>query len=121
MKDRVEFSAKVCDRAALRAGGICRICCLPFGGKKIHFDHILPAALGGKATLANCQAICEPCHKEKTKVDVGGIRKADRQRRADNNIKRQSAPIGSRPKPEKAAPRFDRTPLPPRKLYEKIR
>lgn len=93
MTRRIEFSAKVRDKAADRAAGKCQKCGLPFAGKKMHFDHILPLALNGESTLANCQVLCEPCHKEKTgKEDVPRIRKADRSRRAARGIKNDSAP-----------------------------
>ena len=95
---REEFSSKVKERANERAGGKCELCGMPFGKKRKHFDHRLPCALGGKAELANCQVICEPCHKAKTaKEDIPRIRKADRQRRADNGIKREPPrPLQSR-------------------------
>lgn len=93
---RIEFPAKVRDKAADRAAGKCQKCGLPFGGKKMHFDHILPLALYGESTLANCQVLCEPCHKEKTgKEDVPRIRKADRVRRAALGIKRDGPKIQS--------------------------
>lgn len=88
MHKRIEFSAKVRDQASQRAGDKCQRCGLPFGGKARHFDHILPAALGGKAELSNCQVLCVQCHTEKTsKEDVPRVRKADRQRRRDNGAK----------------------------------
>lgn len=80
---RVEFSKKVKDQAYARASGKCenRMCGLPLIVGHFHYDHILPCALGGKATLSNCQVLCEACHTAKTsKEDVPRIRKADRQR-----------------------------------------
>ena len=120
---RLEFSAKTKDQAAQRAGGKCQACGLPFAGKAMHFDHILPAALGGEPTLANCQCLCEPCHKEKTgKEDVPRIRKADRQRRAAAGIKRQTGPklqsagFAKTDKP-RAIDKSAMPKLPPRSLY----
>lgn len=93
MTKRIEFTAKIRDKAADRACGKCQKCGLPFGGKKMHFDHILPLALNGESTLANCQVLCEPCHNEKTaKEDVPRIRKADRSRRAARGIKNANGP-----------------------------
>lgn len=93
----VEFSAKTKDNAATRANGSCEKCGLPFSGRRPHYDHILPAALGGKPELSNCQVLCEPCHKEKTgKQDIPRIRKSDRQRKAANGAARKPSQIQSR-------------------------
>ena len=102
---RDEFSAKTKDQAAQRANGFCEKCRAPMAGRRFEFDHVLPDALGGKATLANCQAICPKCHKEKTASDVRGIRKADRQRRAATGAERTKQAIPSRPKPSKPPPK----------------
>lgn len=118
---RIEFPAKVRDKAADRAAGKCQKCGLPFAGKKMHFDHILPLALNGESTLANCQVLCEPCHKEKTgKEDVPRIRKADRVKRAARGIKTTKGPkIECRGFPEKSDQpgkgKNSRLPLPPRR------
>lgn len=105
MTKRIEFTAKVRDKAADRANGKCQKCGLPFGGKKMQFDHILPLALGGESSLANCQVLCEPCHAAKTaKEDVPRIRKADRVKRAARGIKTEAGPkIKSAGFPEKPA------------------
>jgi hypothetical protein len=82
---RLEFAGKVKDQAFARSGGRCenKACGALLTVGKYAYDHILPAALGGKPTLANCQVICVACHAAKTtKEDVPRIRKADRQRRA---------------------------------------
>lgn len=114
----VEFPAKVRDQADARAKGCCETCGLPFKGRP-QYDHVLPAALGGQPTLANCRAICVPCHKAKTADDVGRIRKADRQRRADNGAKLPSKRLvqsagftKSEPKPKAGAARIDKSALP---------
>ena len=128
MTKRLEFSAKVRDQAAQRANGKCEMCGLPFNGRRPHYDHILPAALGGKPELANCQVLCEPCHKEKTaKEDVPRIRKADRQRRAATGAHRPRPKIASNPDALKAPPkaaRIDKSalaPLPRRSIYRDAR
>ena len=93
MTDRVEFSGKVKDQEYKRADGKCRKCGVPVQPTRERYDHILPCALGGQATLANCQLLCAPCHDEKTsKEDIPRIRKADRQRKAH---------IGAKPAPSK--------------------
>lgn len=77
---RLEFPRKVQAAAFDRAAGHCEKC----GGKlftgKFAYDHVLPDVLGGEPTLANCEVLCEPCHKAKTADDVRRVRKADRQR-----------------------------------------
>lgn len=110
---RSEFPAKIRDAAWTRANGHCenKACGLPIQKGKAHFDHILPDALKGKPTLANCQVICIPCHIAKTAKDVKQIRKADRQRKADRRIKTApAAPIQGAPMPTtpRAAERRER-------------
>ncbi len=102
---RDEFTARTKDQAAQRASGFCEKCKSPMAGRRYEFDHVLPAAFGGKATLANCQAICSDCHKQKTANDVRGIRKADRQRRAATGSERTKPAIPSRPKAPKPPPK----------------
>ncbi len=128
MTKRIEFPAKVRDKAADRANGKCQNCSLPFAGKKMHFDHILPLALGGESSLANCQVLCVSCHTTKTaKEDVPRIRKADRVKRAARGIMNETGPkiksAGFPEKPEKPG-KADKTNLPPlprRSLYEDAR
>jgi 5-methylcytosine-specific restriction endonuclease McrA len=78
---RPEFSKKVKLQAWERCGGCCEdIAC---NGAKIidgaHYDHIIPAALGGEGTLENCQVLCAWHHRRKTKVeDMPRISKAKR-------------------------------------------
>lgn len=115
---RLEFSAKTRDQAAQRAGGHCEKCGHVFGRKKPVFDHILPAAYGGQPGLANCQVICEECHKAKTKDDVRGMRKADRQRRSHNGAELPKQPIKSRGFDQKK-PKTEKLPVPgPRRIYK---
>ncbi len=117
MTKREEFSAKIRDQASQRADGHCEKCGIAFGRKKPEFDHILPAEYGGKGTIANCQVLCYECHKEKTKVDVRGMRKADRVRRANNGAKVRGGSIPSKPPDKK--PQAEKLPVPPpRLLYE---
>lgn len=64
-----------------RAGGVCHLC----DGKimaadKWDVDHILALALGGKDDESNFAPAHKGCHQTKSAVDVGMIRKADRQR-----------------------------------------
>ena len=122
MTKRDEFSAKTKDQAYARSGGLCenKACKLPLVIGHIHYDHILPCALGGKATLANCQVLCEPCHTRKTgKEDVPRIRKADRQRRKHIGAEVEPAKkIQSRGFEPSDKPKIEKLPLPPRRgLY----
>lgn len=32
-------------------------------------DHIVPVSLGGETVVSNMQALCKPCHKDKTSFD----------------------------------------------------
>ena len=45
----------------------------------MEIDHILPIKMGGDPLdIANQQTLCYPCHKKKTKVDVGQMAKMNR-------------------------------------------
>lgn len=113
---RLEFPRKIKSAAFARSGGKCEACGLPFKAGAVEYDHILPAALGGEPSLANCRALCRACHVEKTASDVKRIRKADRQRdRANNSIVPKSK-IKSAGFP-KAPARDPKRRLPPRSLY----
>jgi 5-methylcytosine-specific restriction endonuclease McrA len=82
MADRDEFKPKIKEQGFARAGGKCEVCKAALLSGHIHYDHILPCALGGKGVLANVQVLCTACHGAKTaKEDVPRIRKADRQKR----------------------------------------
>lgn len=120
---RLEFPAKTRDQAIQRAKGRCQACGLPFGGKKVEIDHLLPCALGGLPTLANARAICAACHKAKTAKDIRGIRKSDRQRRA--HIGAKAAPkrrIESPPFQRTEKPKPVKLPVPPpRNLYVRMK
>jgi 5-methylcytosine-specific restriction protein A len=114
---REEFPRKVKDAAHARADGKCenKACGAPLTVGKFHFDHILPCALGGKPTLANCAVICEACHKEKTaREDVPRIRKADRQRaRHIGAVKPQGRLRGPGFAKSEKTPRIEKSALPP--------
>ena len=104
MTARLEFSRKVRMAAFDRAAGRC------------DYDHILPAALGGKAELANCQCLCIACHKAKTASDVRMLRKADRQRAARANAKPEPKQrIANRGFAKSDRARIEKPPMPPRR------
>jgi len=120
MTARIEFPRKVRDATFARSGGRCegRIngmrCGSDISDGRCDYDHILPAALGGKADIANCQVLCVACHKAKTADDVRRVRKSDRQR---------AAHIGAKTPPKQRIAnrgfakreREPRIPLPPRR------
>jgi 5-methylcytosine-specific restriction endonuclease McrA len=94
----VEFPAKVRQAAFARANGHCEGCPAFLYTGRYHYDHIIPAALGGEPTLANCQVLCTACHGEKTAgEDVPRIAKAVRQHRRHIGAKVSARPMpGSR-------------------------
>src|ERR1017187_7747346 len=86
---RTEFSQKVKANAAIRANGNCEICTRKLRAGDFHFDHEVPDALGGEATLENCRCLCRSCHGEKTaKSDIPRIAKAKRNYRSARSIKK---------------------------------
>lgn len=53
------------------------------------FDHHTAFALGGADTPENLRALRTPCHKRKSAKDIRMIRKADRQRKAWQGVKKR--------------------------------
>lgn len=89
---RREFSSKVMAAAALRANGKCEECTRRLMTGDFHYDHVVPDALGGEPTLANCAVLCKACHGIKThKADVPNIAKAKRRERKHLGIKKRSS------------------------------
>jgi 5-methylcytosine-specific restriction protein A len=90
---RTEFSPKTKILAFQRAKGCCQEC---NNDKKlivgnIFYDHIIPDAMGGEATLDNCQVLCKSHHDTKTrKSDVPTIAKSKRIRRREAGIRKRS-------------------------------
>jgi 5-methylcytosine-specific restriction endonuclease McrA len=59
----------------------CNNCGVPFGVKvKAQFDHVSPIWLGGENRESNLQALCSPCHAEKTKTEATARAKVNRLR-----------------------------------------
>ena len=102
---RLEFSRKVRRSIIERAKGCCEACSAKLKAGEGEVDHILPDALGGKPEAANGWLLCRVCHVEKTRVDVGRIRKADRQRDRATGAIRAKQRIKSAGFPRTRAPR----------------
>lgn len=65
----------------IRQDGACSGCKARLGyGVPYHIDHVQPLDLLGAHSVDNFQALCEPCHKVKTKSDVAKIAKGRRLR-----------------------------------------
>ncbi len=82
---RSEFSRATKRGALARAGGQCERYDAGERCKattKLHYDHVIPDALGGSNTVDNCACLCEDHHREKTsRSDVPRISKMKRQAR----------------------------------------
>lgn len=94
---RNEFPDSVRIAAWERCGGICECGC----GKPIHtraeYDHIIPSANGGPATLENCQVLREKCHDKKTReVDRPSIDKSKRIREKRMGLRAKSRGFDTR-------------------------
>ena len=101
---RTEFTKRTMRDAYERSEGLCEglksdgeRCCTDLTHRKKHFDHVIPDAIGGDNTLANCQVLCVPCHDEKTrKRDMPVIAKAKRNWDKHNGIPSRGPKIRSR-------------------------
>ena len=114
---RKEFSRNVKAQAIARAAGHCERCSAALKPGEAECDHVLPAALGGEPTLANCMVLCKTCHRGpegKTTQDVRRIRKADRARDRHTGAIKPKGSIASPPKPPRIS---TKQPLPPKQLY----
>lgn len=79
LTSRIEFTKGVKAACLRRANYLCEVegCGKP--AKEI--DHVVPAGLGGKATLDNAMALCLDHHRLKTSgIDVPRIAKTKRQK-----------------------------------------
>lgn len=122
---RREFSKQVRREARQRANGHCEGagcgCVLTVG--KFDYDHIIPDWMGGEPILTNCQILCDPCHKEKTRQDAADRAKAQRREDAHHGIRLaphrpiRSAPMPKRPPQRRASSPSTKPSLPPRPIY----
>lgn len=113
---RREFTRKIKAAAFLRCGGLCEGCGARLKTGEAEYDHELPDALSGPATLENCKVLCKVCHKAKTPDDIRRIRKADRQRDRHNGaiVAKQRIRSAGFPKRRERKPK---PPLPPRSPF----
>lgn len=89
---RHEFTSKTKAEAAHRAKGHCEECGRKLMTGDYHYDHVVPAGLGGESTLDNCQVLCRSCHSVKTaKADVPNIARAKRRHRKHIGIRKRSS------------------------------
>lgn len=94
---RRPFPAKVMLAAFERAKERCQECTAPLRAGKIHYDHIIPDAMGGTPTLDNCQVLCTACHSVKTcEQDLPAIARAKRRAAKHHSIRKRSSFPGSR-------------------------
>jgi hypothetical protein len=74
-----QFSKEIERAAFFRCNGHCA-CGAKLTSGNIHYDHIVPWALSFDSSPANCQVLCNSCHRDKTaNRDVPSIAKAKRQ------------------------------------------
>lgn len=121
---RREFTGRVKAAAFERSCGACEICKARLVPGKFQYDHLIPAALGGEPSLANCQVICDACHGAKTaKQDVPRIAKAKRQEAAHIGAKAPSPRGFPAPAPrQRATGAIDKlASLPRRQIYEEMK
>lgn len=97
---RREFGKGVRRDARKRADGKCEMrledgsrCTCPLTVGKFQYDHVIPDWMGGEPTLANCQVICDPCHKAKTRQDAADRAKAQRREDRHHGIYAPKRPI----------------------------
>jgi 5-methylcytosine-specific restriction protein A len=124
-----EFRKATKADAWLRCKGACEKCGLVLKPGGFAYDHVIPVAMGGDATLRNCEVLCDGCHGEKTgKGDVPQIAKAKRQQAAHIDTKTKSRrplpggkdsgvklKIGGGTEPRGTSKLLPSRPLPPRK------
>lgn len=110
---RDEFTRKTKARAFERSLGYCEYCKARLQVGKFHYDHEIPAALGGSNDLENCKVACEACHGVKTtKRDVPQIAKAKRQQArhigANDAPKMRSSGFPKRPAQNRASKQLNK-------------
>ena len=75
---RKAFPPKVRQAIFDRSGGECEACGVEIAPDNWHADHRVPVAFGGESTLANGQALCQPCNAAKGKLEAKMALRADK-------------------------------------------
>jgi 5-methylcytosine-specific restriction endonuclease McrA len=75
---RKAFPPKVRQAIYDRSGGECEACGVEIAPDNWHCDHVIPVAFGGESTLANGQALCQPCNTAKGKLEAKMALRADK-------------------------------------------
>lgn len=70
-----DFSEGVKSQVYETQGGVCPDCNKEFPINRMEADHITPWVQGGKTIAENCEVVCTPCHKKRTRKQVAGKRK----------------------------------------------
>ena len=95
---RRSFTPKQRNMIATRQEWLCNVCKVDLCGIAFDIDHVQRLDALGKHEPSNWQALCKPCHAEKTRVDNREAKKGRRIR--GDNKPRVTKPIPSRPFPE---------------------
>lgn len=74
---RAEFT-KATKLAAFKRANECCEDCGNLITTRAEYDHIVPAAIGGRNDLDNCQCLCRKCHRRKTDTDWPAIARSTR-------------------------------------------
>jgi 5-methylcytosine-specific restriction enzyme A len=90
---RKEFTRRTKKLAFQQANGKCDECGMQLQPGRIAYDHVRPDGLNGDTGLDNCAVLCTPCHKQKTRSDVGRIAKAKRQHAGHIGAKQSRNPL----------------------------
>ena len=86
---------RVFDRFGGRCAGDCGL--VIRGSLRPAYDHVRAITNGGENREGNLQLLCVPCHKDKTKADVGEKRVNNRVKAKHLGIKKKGRPMpGSR-------------------------
>jgi len=98
----------------------CTSCGIQLGEiMKPEFDHIIALVNGGENRESNLQALCKPCHKNKTKLDVAEKAKIAKRKQKRFGLSGPRQKIQSRgfapAPPQNSATRPMLKPLPPRR------
>ena len=91
---RRNFTPKQRNMVATRQNWLCNICKCDLVGIAFDIDHVQRIDALGKHEPSNWQAVCKPCHSEKTRIDNREAKKGRRIR--GDNKPRVSKPIPSR-------------------------